>query len=72
MTTTKILIIEDERQSRMALARAFKSGGYQICVADDAVAAGSTAGAEPLSRRGCANLLTEPIAGELLERPGRR
>lgn len=43
MTTSKILIVEDEQPLRMALARVFKSGGYEVSVAGDAVQAVSTA-----------------------------
>jgi DNA-binding response OmpR family regulator len=43
MTTTKILIIEDEQLQQRAMARVLQSDGYETCVAGDAVEAISTA-----------------------------
>lgn len=43
MTTTKILIVEDEQLQQQAIARVLQSDGYETCVASDAVAAISTA-----------------------------
>ena len=43
MTATKILIVDDERLIRMALARILSAAGYEVCIACDAVGAVSTA-----------------------------